>query len=136
MMIGCYLRRAQRKSSYLSSGALTKLVLDHDMINVDGELINFAAKHGYLDSIRTLRGARDPSCPWDAATCWFAAKGSHLHVLQRARSHDTPCPWNEDTCSNAAEGGHLDVLQWARSQDPPCPWYEESFADYPWDYVH
>jgi len=45
-------------------------------------------------------------------TCWAAAGGGHLEVLQWAREHG--CPWDEWVCRLAAGGGHLHVLQWAR----------------------
>eukprot|EP00605_Chrysophyceae_sp_TOSAG23-4_P002083 GSChrysophyteH1.ASY1.ANO1.2304.1 assembled CDS len=109
---------AQRKSAYLSSGALTTFVLNHSMVEVDMKLMNLTAKYGYLES--------DPPCPWDVDTCHGAAKGGHLHVLQWLRSQDPPCPWDEETCRYAALRGHLDVLQWLRSQDPPCPWDEST----------
>ena len=38
----------------------------------------------------------------------------YLIVLQQARSQGYP--WNSRTCYPAARGGHLAVLQWARSQ--------------------
>ena len=63
-------------------------------------------------------------CPWDARTCWAAARGGQLEVLQWLRSGADPCPWNQDTCSAAAEGGHLEVLKWLRSGEDPCPWNE------------
>ena len=114
---------AQRKSAYLSSGALTTFVLNHGMVEVDVVLMNLTAKYGCLESVKILR-AHDPPCPWNERTCSDAAGGGHLNVLQWARYHDPPCPWNNDTCRYAAKGGHLHVLQWARSQDPPCPWDE------------
>ena len=55
---------AQRKSAYLSSGALTAFVLNHDMVEVNQELMNLTAKYGYLVSAQILR-AQDPPCPWD-----------------------------------------------------------------------
>ena len=94
---------AQRKSAYLSSGALTAFVLNHDMVEVDMKLMNLTAKYGCLESVKILR-ARDPPCPWDENTCGYAAEGGHLHVLQWARSQDPPCPWREDTCAYAAVG--------------------------------
>ena len=45
-------------------------------------------------------------------TCFHAALGGHLDVLQWAREHG--CPWNERTCESAALGKHLSVLQWAK----------------------
>ena len=111
---------AQRLSAYLSSGALTKFVLDHDMVEVNKKLMELTVKHGCLHSMKVLR-AQDPPCPWDWRTCGYAAGGGRLDVLQWARSQDPPwCPWDEWTCRCAARGGHLHVLQWARSQDPPC----------------
>ena len=100
---------AQRKSVYLSSGTLTTFVL---------KLWHGGSKYQADEFDGEVRMSRK------------------LESVKILRAHDPPCPWDERTCSNAAEGGHLDVLQWARSHDPPCPWYEESFADYPWDYVH
>ena len=102
---------AQRKSAYLSSGALTTFVLNHGMVEVDVLLMNLTAKYGCLESVKILR-ACDPPCPWDGETCRYAAEGGHLHVLQWARSQDPPCPWNENICCNAAVGGHMHVLQW------------------------
>ena len=112
---------AQRKSAYVSSGALTTFVLNHGMVGVNKELMNLTAKNGCLESVKILR-AHDPPCPWDVWTCSAAATGGHLDVLQWLRSQHSPCPWGKLTCSGAAEGGHLHVLQWLRSQDPPCPW--------------
>eukprot|EP00588_Corethron_pennatum_P020430 CAMPEP_0194332666 /NCGR_PEP_ID=MMETSP0171-20130528/59922_1 /TAXON_ID=218684 /ORGANISM="Corethron pennatum, Strain L29A3" /LENGTH=51 /DNA_ID=CAMNT_0039094613 /DNA_START=21 /DNA_END=173 /DNA_ORIENTATION=+ len=50
-------------------------------------------------------------------TCWGAAKGGHLAVLQWLR--EKRCPWNSLTCMGAAKGGNLEVLQWAREEG--CP---------------
>ena len=112
---------AQRLSAYLSSGSLTRFVVNHGMVELDTELMRIAGQEGCLESIQILRD-QHPPCPWDEQTCTAAAKGGHLHVLQWARSQDPPCPWDEWTCRYAAGRGHLHVLQWARSQDPPCPW--------------
>ena len=71
----------QRKSAYVSSGALTTFVLDNSMIKVDKELINMSAKNGCLESVKILR-AHDPPCPWSEWACSHAAFGGHLHVLQ------------------------------------------------------
>ncbi len=46
---------AQRKSAYLSSGALTTFVLNHGMVEVDMKLMNLTAKHGCLESMKILR---------------------------------------------------------------------------------
>ena len=50
---------AQRKSAYLSSGALTTFVLNHGMVEVNVQLMNLTARHGYLVSVQILR-AQDP----------------------------------------------------------------------------
>ena len=42
---------AQRKSAYLSSGALTTFVLNHDMVEVNVGLMNLTAKCGCLESV-------------------------------------------------------------------------------------
>ena len=31
--------------------------------------------------------------------------------------HNTGCPWDTMTCWMAAQGGHLEVLQWVREND-------------------
>ena len=59
---------AQRKSAYLSSGALTMFVLNHSMVEVNEELMNLTAMYGCLECVKILR-ARDPPCPWDEKTC-------------------------------------------------------------------
>jgi uncharacterized protein YabN with tetrapyrrole methylase and pyrophosphatase domain len=46
-------------------------------------------------------------------TCYFAAKGGHLEVLQWA--HENGCPWDKDTCLHAVKNGHLDILQYLRA---------------------
>ena len=71
---------AQRKSAYLSSGALTMFVLNHSMVEVDMKLMNLTAKYGCLESVKILR-ARDPPCPWNWMTCQYSARFGHLHVL-------------------------------------------------------
>ena len=80
----------QRRSAYLCSGELTRYMLAHDMISVDGNLMRIAAAHGCLEGIVVLRAM------------W-------------ARSQDPPCLWYEWTCRYAAgHGGHMHVLQWLR----------------------
>jgi len=49
---------------------------------------------------------RANGCPWDEQTCYMAARGGHLEVLQWARANG--CRWNEYTCSGAASDGHLE----------------------------
>jgi hypothetical protein len=63
---------------------------------------------------------RENDCPWNEETCYLAAKGGHLEMLQWARENG--CPWNWQTCWKAAEGGHLEVLKWASEKG--CPWTE------------
>ncbi|AJF97486.1 ankyrin repeat protein [Pandoravirus inopinatum] len=49
---------------------------------------------------------------------WFvnrAALNGHPGVLKWA--HAKGCPWDGRTCYGAAAGGHLVVLQWARAMD-------------------
>ena len=82
---------AQRLRAYLSSGSLTRFVVNHGMVELDTELMRIAGQEGCLESIQILR------------------------------DQHPPCPWDERTCMAAAERGRLDVLQWLRSQDPPCP---------------
>ena len=71
---------AQRKSAFLSSGALTMFVLNHTMMEVNVELMNLTAKYGCLESVKVLR-AHDPQYPWNEETCEYAALGAHLDVL-------------------------------------------------------
>jgi hypothetical protein len=73
-------------------------------------------------------------CPWNEATCAYAAEGGHLPVLKWARAYD--CPWDELTCAYAARGGHLQVLKWARERE--CPWDEGTCvyaAQAEWQYI-
>jgi hypothetical protein len=74
--------------------------------------------------LEVLKWLREQDCPWDAATCAYAARGGHLEVLKWAREHG--CPWqedivdsNRDCCALASQGGHLEVLKWLRGQN--CP---------------
>jgi hypothetical protein len=69
-----------------------------------------------------LKALRGNGCPWDAFTCFRAARGGHFEVLQWARVND--CPWDRWTCAMAAQGGHLEVLQRARANG--CPWDERT----------
>ena len=55
---------------------------------------------------------------WDSDTCFAAAEGGHLGVLQWLRQNGCEC--DSDTCWAAAESGHLGVLQWARKNG--CEW--------------
>jgi hypothetical protein len=43
----------------------------------------------------------------------LCAASGWLGVLQWARTNG--CPWDKATCAFAAKGGHLEVLQWARA---------------------
>lgn len=60
-----------------------------------------------LGRLDLLRWARSEGCRWNWLTCYNAAEGGHLGVLQWARA----CFWNSTTCCGAAERGHLEVLQ-------------------------
>jgi len=81
-----------------------------------------AAKHGQLAALILLK---DHGCPWDEYTCFHAAKGGHLNILQWARANGCPW-WDEWTSHNAAKGGHLNILQWARANG--CLWNENTSA--------
>ena len=59
---------AQRKSAYVSSGALTMFVLNHDMVEVNVHLMNLKAKYGCLESVKILKG-HDLPCPLVVWTC-------------------------------------------------------------------
>ena len=82
-----------------------------------------AARIGDLAELKALRRAEN--FPWDEYTCYYAAMGGHLEVLQWARANG--CPWDEDTCAAAADRGHLEVLKWARENG--CPWDEGTCAN-------
>ena len=107
---------AQRKSAYVSSGALTVFVLNHAMVEVNIRLMNLTAKYGCLESVKILR-ANDPPCPWHEYTCSYAAEGGHLHVLQWLRSQDPPCPWNKGHCLEILLSCHPPVAEWIRSKN-------------------
>ena len=40
-----------------------------------------------------------------------------LAIMARLRDPQHGCPWDKSTCWNAARGAHLAVLQWARQRD-------------------
>lgn len=73
-----------------------------------------AALHGRMEVLQWVCSLQQ--------SCYKAAAGGHLEVLQCARVNG--CPWDEDTCFGAAAGGHLAVLQWARENG--CPWDENA----------
>ena len=73
-----------------------------------GDCMNNATVYGHLDMVQYLLAQ---GCEWGADTCWFAASGGHLEVLQFLRSKQGPsgerkevCPWNAQDCHNAARG--------------------------------
>ena len=53
-----------------------------------------------------LLWARENGCPWNKATCAYAAKGGHLEMLKWAR--EKGCPWNEKTRQCAASKGYVE----------------------------
>ena len=61
-----------------------------------------------------MKALRGNGCPWDAFTCFRAARGGHFEVLQWARVND--CPWDRWTCAMAAQGGNPEVLKWLRTR--------------------
>ena len=63
--------------------------------------------------------ARACGCPWDERTCYFAAEGGHLEILQWARENG--CPWDSDTCGSAEATDNEEVLEWAIANG--CPTY-------------
>jgi hypothetical protein len=80
-----------------------------------------------------LKEFRENNTPWDERTCFSAAHGGHLEVLQWAHANGCPwndCPLNMGTCAGAALGGHLEVLQWAHANG--CPWNEETCSWAAW----
>jgi hypothetical protein len=67
---------------------------------------------------------REQNCYWDSSTCFRAAEGGHLIVLQWA--HENGCPWDSNTCALAAQEGHLDVLKWANEVSLECKYVYRS----------
>eukprot|EP00605_Chrysophyceae_sp_TOSAG23-4_P002086 GSChrysophyteH1.ASY1.ANO1.2307.1 assembled CDS len=118
---------AQRKSAYLSSGALTMFVLNHGMVEVDMKLMNLTAKYGYLESVKILR-ARDPPCPWNWMTCQYSAlpmqrRSAYLRsgeLTTYLLAHDMTSVDSNLMCI-AAKCGYLDCVKILRTLDPPCP---------------
>ena len=54
----------------------------------------------------------------DAGTCFHAAHGGQLEILQWLRAEG--CPLGRGICYHAVEQGHVEVLRWARENG--CPW--------------
>ena len=65
-----------------------------------------------------MRWARENGCDWGPRTCFYAAYGGHLEILQWLRANG--CPWSHYTCYTAVNKGHVEVLRWARENG--CPW--------------
>ncbi len=63
-------------------------------------------------------------CPITRQTCWAAAEGGHLNILQYIKSQ--AYPWDEFTCMSAARRGHLNILKYLRDQG--CPWDSSACA--------
>jgi hypothetical protein len=77
-----------------------------------------------------LLGARKVGCPWDAWTCYEAARAGHFDLLRTIRHVYPPteyakwtdwtlCPWDSWTCAAAALNGYADILAYAVHQG--CP---------------
>ena len=83
-----------------------------------------AARGGHIEMLQYLRG--DGLCgPWNDDTFENAAEFGQLKVLQFL--HDNECPWSQCTCYYAAYGGHIEVLEWLRSIDD-YPWRTDEVA--------
>ena len=73
---------------------------------------NVAAESGHLEMLHWA------GCEGNARTCYHAALGGHLKVLQWLRANG--CPWNHWVCLDAVDNSHVEVLRWARENG--CPW--------------
>lgn len=71
-----------------------------------------AACHGLLDLV--LWCHLSLGSEWDEQTCYAAAWGGQLAMLQWLRTQG--CPWDAHAMDAAAEGGHLGVLLWMKQQ--------------------
>jgi hypothetical protein len=70
-----------------------------------------AANLGCLSAVERLhRGGR---LSHQEYLCRAAARSGQREKLKELRENETP--WSEITCWAAAKGGHLEVLQWARA---------------------
>jgi len=105
-------------------------MLSHSNNRVSGlnpKIMAAAAGVGVLEVIQYLSSLGYLRDQW---TCYEAARGGHLQVLQWLRNPlvhalqgNVPCPWDKHACEFAAESGRLRVLQWMRLEaQPPCPW--------------
>jgi hypothetical protein len=85
-----------------------------------------AVRSGKLEELQDLHSGYpdewECSCASNKMTCFSAAQGGHLEVLQYLRAKGTT--WDARTCAGAAEDGHLEVLQWLRANG--CPWDEHT----------
>ena len=111
----------QHRAAQLGRLSVLKRLQRRGHLTCEEYLCQAAARSGQLEELKALRENDTPwDTPWDTDTCWRAAAGGHLEVMQWARENG--CPWNAETCTSAAQGGHLEVLQWGRAND--CPWNE------------
>ena len=74
-----------------------------------------AAMNGHVN---VLQWCRENGCPWDDATCYYAANGGHLNVLQWCL--ESGCPWRKDECRSIADScDHFHVVQWIDESSYP-----------------
>ena len=70
--------------------------------------------HGLLEC---LKYAHERGCPWDAKTCWYAAKYGHLECLKYA--HERGCPWDAKTYLCAMSNGNMEVILFLIEREHP-----------------
>jgi hypothetical protein len=75
-------------------------------------LCEAAARSGQLEELVL----RENGTTWDTMTCWAAASGGHLEVLQWVRANG--CPWDYHTLTES-RGVHLQLFNWAIANG--CP---------------
>eukprot|EP00588_Corethron_pennatum_P032747 CAMPEP_0194349390 /NCGR_PEP_ID=MMETSP0171-20130528/107064_1 /TAXON_ID=218684 /ORGANISM="Corethron pennatum, Strain L29A3" /LENGTH=266 /DNA_ID=CAMNT_0039116835 /DNA_START=101 /DNA_END=897 /DNA_ORIENTATION=- len=68
--------------------------------------------------LRVLQWLRARNCPWDSWTTRRAARNGHLKVLKWAKGEG--CELGAGICYEAAKGGHFEVLKWAQGEG--CQW--------------
>jgi len=83
------------------------------------DVSHIAARQGHLHILQYIRTVKEfPWKEWTHFSCFFAAQGGHLEILQWL--HDQECPWDKKTCQIAAQEGHLPILKWLLKEG--CPW--------------
>ncbi len=98
---------------------LDKLLRANYNLAIPDYSIDQAVQDGFLFLVKYLRGEGHS---WNAKTCYLAAKGNHLDILEYLHVHR--CPWDETTFIGGIEGSNIDEISECvkYAYDNDCPW--------------